>query len=99
MSLSESEPVITTPETHEFVRTVKGTPLEKFWSAVGRMERMEQELMEWRDLRDVSETLVPGPDGLGEIVDPTPKSIREHLKYLQDEWDIAERRLAGFVNA
>ncbi len=35
-----------TPRTAEFHATVKGTPLEKYWSAIGEMEKLERELAE-----------------------------------------------------
>ena len=53
-----------------------------------------EELDSWKALRDVSTRMVPGEDGGGLELDPTPDSIREHLAYLQGEWDTAEKRIA-----
>lgn len=56
-----------------------------------RIVQLEKKQAEWEALEDVSTQVVPS-DGHGLEVGPTPKSIREHLAYLQDEWDAAERR-------
>ena len=53
---------------------------------------LEGELEEWASLSDVSTQMVPG-DGSGLEVGPTPNSIRDHITYLQGEWDGAEKRL------
>lgn len=41
--MSESNAELTVPFTLAFVRSVKGAPLECFWSAVGEMEKLERE--------------------------------------------------------
>ena len=64
--------------------------------AIRLAREMELELEEWKALRDVSCQVVPG-NGDGLEVAPTPKSIREHLNYLQEEWDNAERRIAALI--
>lgn len=56
-------------------------------------QRMQAELEEWAKLRDISERVVPDLNGDPVFLDPTPESVRGHLKYLQDEWDGAERRI------
>jgi hypothetical protein len=57
-----------------------------------RIAKLEEKLAEWEGLRDVSQNIVPGMDGMGEEADPTPHTVREHLTYLQAEWDAAELR-------
>lgn len=45
---------IPTPRTQEFHRTVKGTPLERYWSAIGKMEELERELADYVAFRKQS---------------------------------------------
>lgn len=61
------------------------------WDVNSQVERAYKELEAWHSLRDVSTHFVPGNDGMGEEIDPTPASVRDHLKYLQTEWDDAEK--------
>lgn len=42
--LKTENPETDVPETIAFNRTVKGTPLEKYWSAIGHAEKLERQL-------------------------------------------------------
>lgn len=65
----------------------------KFAELKRESDARAEELNAWKALSDVSTNITPGDNGAIEIP-PTPDSIRDHLKYLQEEWDGAERRLA-----
>jgi len=62
-----------------------------------RLERelneAKAQLAEWDTLADVHHNVQPG-DGSGEEKPPSPSSIREHIQYLQKEWDDAEVRIS-----
>jgi hypothetical protein len=78
-------------------------------AAQDRAIAAENAIAAWqRVLATVHTNTVPGEDGMGEEVPATPESVRDHMTYLQSEWDAAERRagelererslLADFVN-
>ncbi len=57
------------------------------------VRRLRSYLARWQTLEDVHTNVVPG-NGDGEEVAATPESVRTHLKYLEGEWDAAEKRIA-----
>ena len=80
------------PGEYQLVPSHPGSGDEEQWYRREDIDPLLRNLAEWKGLRDVSFQIFPGFDGMGEEADPTPASIREHLAYLQKEWDDAERR-------
>lgn len=74
------------------LRSVNEELTQQLTAELGVTKALRLELADWRALRDVSHNVVPGDDGMGEERDPTPASVRDHLNYLQAEWDGAEKR-------
>ncbi len=74
------------------LRSVNEELTQQLTAEPGVTKALRLELADWRALRDVSHNVVPGDDGMGEERDPTPASVRDHLNYLQAEWDGAEKR-------